>query len=118
MAAMDEQHPEPVTPATTLQPTKPAGRVVKIADYLGSVSGYARSLRARRVLTRTGKTIDADTLKRAPELVPKRGSDYARIYYMSTEGGLVAIPAPTPPLPSNGQKVMKWILARAAEPSS
>jgi hypothetical protein len=110
-----DKRPAPDDPAHTGKPTK---RVVSIGDYLGTFAGYAARLRRRRVLTRTGKTIDADTLRRAPEPQPRRGEDVRRALYLVTEGGLVATPAPTPPLPSRKATALCWLIARLGESST
>jgi hypothetical protein len=112
---MDKQHPAPGIPATKTDPTK---RIVRIGDYLGRFAGYAQSLKRRRVLTRSGKTIDADTLRRAPELRARSADEVRRAFYVVQEGGLVAIPAPTPPLPDRKAQVLRWLLARLSESST
>lgn len=114
---MDEQQPAPEIPAPTNGSTK---RVVVIGDYLGSVAGYATVLRRRRVLARRGKP-GGDNVVRLPVLLP---ADEPIAHYVDTWKGFtetpgLPVPVPaTPLLPDRKAIIIKWLLARAAEPSS
>lgn len=110
-----DKHTAPETPASKGGPTQ---RVVHFSDFLGTFAEHAARLRRRRVLTRTGKPVDAETLRRAPEITPRRGEDVRRALYLATEGGLVMTPAPTLPLPDRKLAFARWLLARLAESST
>lgn len=115
---MEQEHTAPALPALIPEPTKRGDRLVRLGDYLGRYAGYARTMQRRRVLTRSGKVIDADTLRRVEQPAKSRDPDNVRRLYAVKETGLVIAPMPTPPLPDRKEIIVRWIMARAAEPST
>jgi hypothetical protein len=115
---MDQEHTAPALPALTPTPTKRGDRVVKLGDYLGRFAGYASTMKRRRVLRQTGSNVVSLTTKQPVA------------HYVDTWKGLTAtagmvldaLPAPatpaTPTLPDRKAILIKWVLARAAEPST
>ena len=105
---MDIEPPDPVTPEQETEATN----VVPFRSYLARPRSLSRILRARRTL----RPVDSQSLISAPELRP-------RAYVIDDNNGVTetaGLPAviPTPLNADRKEQILRWVIARASEPSS